>query len=78
MITIKTLQDLLDESDITQKEVAFDLGISESYCSLLVNGKRKMSFDIAIYLSSKINRPLDDIWSAYNVCRKSTIHPKAS
>lgn len=71
VIEIKNLQELLDESDIKQKNLATELGISKSYCSLLINGKRKMSFDIATLISQSTGNTLEEVWSAYNVCRKS-------
>lgn len=67
-----TLRDLREKNNLTQEEVARKLGISVSYYSLLENGKRRISLDIARGISQVLRCSLDDVFCAYKVCRTST------
>lgn len=67
-----TLKDLRDKSRMTQEQVAQELGISVSYYSLLENGKRRLSLDLAKNLAQILRCSLDDIFYAYKVCNTST------
>lgn len=67
-----TLKDLRQRSDLTQEQVAQELNISISYYSLLENGKRRLSLDLAKNLAQVLKCSLDDIFYAYKVCDTST------
>ncbi len=59
--------------NISQKKVAKSLGISKSYLSLLENGKRRMSLDLASEMANLYGVTVEEILKAYNVCKESTI-----
>ncbi|HBV98069.1 MAG: hypothetical protein JL50_00820 [Peptococcaceae bacterium BICA1-7] len=62
-----TLENL--RGDKSQKSVAQLVGISKSYLSLLENGRRRMSLDIAEKLSKVYGVTMDDVLKAYKRCR---------
>jgi len=62
-----TLENL--RGDKSQKSVAQLVGISKSYLSLLENGRRRMSLDIAEKLSKVYEVTMDDVLKAYKRCR---------
>ncbi|MCL5058770.1 MAG: helix-turn-helix domain-containing protein [Actinobacteria bacterium] len=62
-----TLENLRGEK--SQKSVAQLVGISKSYLSLLENGRRRMSLDIAEKLSKVYGVTMDDVLKAYKRCR---------
>lgn len=66
-ITLKKLR-----GNVPLVEVALQLGISKSYLSLIENGNRRMSLEIASKLSRLYCISIDEIYLAYQVCRMST------
>lgn len=64
------LQELIASKGITQVELMSVLGCSESQVSLLVNGKRKMSLDVAGKLAEKLAVSVDDIFLALNLTKR--------
>lgn len=60
----------------SQSDIAKTLGISKCYLSLLENGKRRMSLDIAQKLASIYGVTIDEIYNAYKVCIMSTKNDK--
>lgn len=58
--------------DISQAEAAEKLGISKSYLSLIENGKRRMSLDMAEKMAKLYGVTVAEILNAYKVCRMST------
>lgn len=64
------LQELIASKGITQVELMSVLGCSESQVSLLVNGKRKMSLDVAGKLAEKLSVSVDDIFLALNLTKR--------
>lgn len=68
----KTLKQLREDAGVKQEEMATLLGISASYYSLLENGRRRMSLEMASKISKRIGVSMETVWSAYDVCRKST------
>jgi len=67
---LKTLADVRGDMPLTT--VADMVGISKSYLSLLENGKRRMSLDMAEKLGNIYGVSVDVILHAYKVCRLST------
>lgn len=65
----KTLQQLLDEANIKQVEMARILNLSESQVSLLVNGKRRMNMDVAAVFANQLNTTIDVIYKAINFAK---------
>lgn len=71
MLCDKTLQQLLDEANIKQVEMAKVLNLSESQVSLLVNGKRRMNIDVAAVFANQLNTTIDVIYKAINFDRRN-------
>jgi len=69
LITIKTLNDARLEKNLTLKEIAQILSISECYCSLLLSGKRRMSLENAEKLAKVLERSIDEIFRLYQVSK---------
>lgn len=59
------LQIIFEEAELRQDILAKEIGISESYLSLIVTGKRKMPFAVAAHLAKKSGRSIELIWGAY-------------
>ncbi|MCK8827129.1 helix-turn-helix domain-containing protein [Natroniella acetigena] len=51
-----------EEADLTQKDLADKLEISESYYCLLENGKRRMTLDNALQIANELDKTLNDIF----------------
>lgn len=64
------LQELIASKGVTQVELMGVLNCSESQVSLLINGKRRMSLEVASKLASKLNVTIDDIFSALNFTKR--------
>lgn len=56
--------------DLSLGEVASAMGISESYCSLLLGGHRRMSFENAWKLSKILSVSLEELYESYVYTRK--------
>ena len=56
---LQRIKDLREDHDLTQKEIAKILGISQRYYSNLENGNRTLSADILIMLADYYNVSLD-------------------
>lgn len=65
----QTLQVLREVKNLTQKQVADKLGISESYYCLLEHGKRNLSYKHAKVLAEIYNRSLEDIFLLHDFTR---------
>ena len=58
---LKKLKDLREDSDLTQKEIADILGISQRYYSNLESGNRTLSVDLLIKIANFYNVSLDEL-----------------
>ena len=58
------LQELIASKGVSQIELASVLNCSESQVSLLVNGKRRMTVDVAYTIAKKLNVSTDEIFFA--------------
>ena len=56
---LKRIRDLREDNDLTQKEIAKVLGISQRYYSNLENGSRTLSADLLIALADYYGVSLD-------------------
>lgn len=70
----KTLQEILEEKGIKQKSLCDVLNLSESQVSLLISGKRRMSFENGMKIAQKIKVPPKVIFLALNFakCKEKT------
>ncbi|WP_302485285.1 helix-turn-helix transcriptional regulator [uncultured Megasphaera sp.] len=50
----QTLQELLEEKGVTQRSLCNILHLSESQVSLLISGKRRMSFETGMKIAQKL------------------------
>lgn len=64
-----TLDELRIKKNKTLKQTAEMIGISESYCSLLMRGKRRLSLDNAEKLSKIFGKTIDEIFLLYNFAK---------
>ena len=64
------LQELIASKGVSQIELASVLNCSESQVSLLVNGKRRMTVDVAYTIAKKINVSTDEIFFALNLTKR--------
>ena len=71
---LKRLRDLREDNDMTQREMADILGISQRYYSNLENGTRTISAEILIQIADYYNVSLDYICNRTN---SKTINKKA-
>lgn len=74
------IKELLKEKDLTSKELAIKLGITENGLSLIINGKRQPRFELLESISRELNVPIWQLFSgsgnSFNgfVEYKGTIH----
>lgn len=61
-----TLQEMIDQAGLKQREIASLLKIHESTVSLKLSGKRKLSLEEATIVARCLNTTLDQIWNALN------------
>ena len=64
------LQELIASKGINQVELASALHYSEAQVSLLVNGKRRMTVDVAYKIARILNVSTDDIFFALNLTKR--------
>ena len=64
------LQELITSKGVTQVELMNVLDCSESQVSLLINGKRRMTLEVARKLADKLGVSLDDIFLALNFTKR--------
>ena len=64
------LQELIASKGVSQIELASVLNCSESQVSLLVNGKRRMTVDVAYTIAKKLNVSTDEIFFALNLTKR--------
>lgn len=65
------LQELIASKGVTQIELSSVLNCSESQVSLLVNGKRRMTVDVAYKLAQHLKVTTDDIFLALNMTKRN-------
>jgi DNA-binding XRE family transcriptional regulator len=51
-----------EEARLTQKQLAYKIGISESYYCLLEKGKRRMSLELALKIATVLKKTPNDIF----------------
>ena len=64
------LQELLASKGVTQVELMDDLNCSESQVSLLVNGKRKMTVEVAAIIAKRLGVTIEVIFDALNLTKR--------
>ncbi|HVJ49384.1 helix-turn-helix transcriptional regulator [Desulfitobacterium sp.] len=67
-----TLQEMVDQAGLKQREIAKLWELHESTVSLKLSGKRKVSLEEAIILARYLNTSLDQIYHALNfaICKE--------
>lgn len=64
------LKELITSKGITQVELMGVLNCSASQVSLLINGKRRMSLEVANKLANRLDVTLNDIFLALNFTKR--------
>ena len=64
------LQELIASKGVTQVELMDDLNCSESQVSLLVNGKRKMTVEVAAIIAKRLGVTIEVIFDALNLTKR--------
>lgn len=54
------LQEILNKKQITQKQLAILTGLTETYISYFISGKRGMSLETAKKIAKALNVKIDD------------------
>lgn len=72
-----SIKEVRKEVKKTQLQIALAAGISESYYSMIENGKRRPSVDLAALLSKELSITLDSFFTLYNLT-KSEVAPLSS
>lgn len=66
----QTLQEILEEKGIKQKSLCDILNLSELQVSLLISGKRRMSFENGMKIAQKIKVSPKVIFLALNFAKR--------
>lgn len=66
----QTLQELMEEKKVTQRSLCKLLNLSESQISLLVTGKRRMSFENGVKIAKKLRVSPTTIFLALNFAKR--------
>lgn len=66
----QTLQDLLEERGVKQRDLCSLLNLSESQVSLLVTGKRRMSLEIGVKIAKKLRVSPNTIFLSLNFAKR--------
>lgn len=59
---IERLRDIREKQQLTTQEVAEKVGISKGYYSMIENGKRGLSYPLAVKIANVFNKKPDDIF----------------
>jgi putative transcriptional regulator len=57
-------EEKLKDPSFTQRKFAEKIGVTNSTCSLIVNGKTLPSFEVTYRICTVLNRPINEIWVA--------------
>lgn len=66
-MAVNIIEKLMKEHGLTPVSIAKRLKITEAYCSMLINGKRKISKPLALKIRKEFEMSLDDIFFAEKV-----------
>lgn len=66
----QTLQEILEEKGITQRSLSKLLNLSESQVSLLINGKRRMSFENGMKIAKRAKVSPTTIFLSLNLAKR--------
>lgn len=66
----QTLQEILEEKGITQRSLSKLLNLSESQVSLLINGKRRMSFENGMKIAKRAKVSPTTIFLSLNFAKR--------
>ena len=66
----QTLQDLLEERGVKQRDLCSLLNLSGSQVSLLVTGKRRMSLEIGVKIAKKLRVSPNTIFLSLNFAKR--------
>lgn len=66
----QTLQEILEEKGITQRSLSKLLNLSESQVSLLINGKRRMSFENGMKIAQRAKVSPTTIFLSLNFAKR--------
>lgn len=61
---IEHLKQIREENQMTIQEIANEIGISKGYYSMIENGKRGLSYNLAVKIAQVFNMKPDDIFLA--------------
>ena len=64
------LQELLASKGVNQVDLMDDLNCSESQVSLLVNGKRKMTVEVAAIIAKRLGVTIEVVFEALNLTKR--------
>lgn len=59
---LENIKKLREEKGMTQKSLADEIGISESFYCQLEGGKRRLTIDYAIKIANALSKSLDEIF----------------
>lgn len=75
---LKKLRDGRIERNLTQKQLADIVGISESYYCQLENGVRRMSLPVAQKIAIALNMGLDELFLPSSLAYRKAINDQAA
>ncbi len=61
-MVLKKLRDLCLKANLTNQEVADKVGISKEYYWMIENGKRELSYELAVKIAKTFNTKPDNIF----------------
>ena len=61
-MTMEKLKRAREESGLTMEKVADEIGITKSYYSMIENGKRGLSYPMAVKIAQVFGKEPDDIF----------------
>lgn len=61
-MTMEKLKQAREESGLTMEKVADEIGITKSYYSMIENGKRGLSYPMAVKIAQVFGKEPDDIF----------------
>lgn len=59
---MKALKEMRRQHDLKTMDMAKELGISQCYYSLIENGKRGISYEMAVRIAAIFNKKPDDVF----------------
>ncbi len=74
IMSVLRLKDLLKEKEVTGKELAATVGVTENAISMIINNKRQPRFELLLQIAETLNVDIRDLFKPSKDTKNETIY----